>query len=77
MNDTSIINQVDYMTAQEKAAKVTFQIVSGDTPTTGEIGERFGMTYQGAYSMMSKVSRVVPMTTDEGGRWRVWGTFDE
>lgn len=75
MNDTGVTNQIDYMSAQEKAAKVTFQIVSGDTPTTADIAERFGMTWQGAYRMMSNVSRVVPLTT-ENGRWRVWDTFD-
>lgn len=57
------------LTAQERAALVTFQILEGAQMTTGEIAQQVGVTPQGAWHMMQRVARVVPLYQD-AGRWR-------
>lgn len=59
------------LSAQQKAADITCLIVRGAAPTTAEIAERYGITWQGAYMMMSRISGVVPLIQD-GQRWRLF-----
>lgn len=61
--------QIDYA-AQERAALVTFLVVTGAELTTAEIAERVGITPRGALLIMDKISRVVPVY-QYGGRWRI------
>ena len=67
MNGTGQVD--DGYTAQERAALVTYQLVSGAEMSTAEIAERTGLSRAGAWHMMNRVSRVVPLYQD-GGRWR-------
>lgn len=56
-------------TPQERAALITFQIVNGQELTTMQVATRCGVTWGGAYRMMERISRVVPVY-QEGGVWR-------
>ena len=58
------------LTAQERAAMVTYDIIMGRQLTTLEIARRIGITNMGAWKLMQRVSRVVPVYQDEG-RWRI------
>lgn len=57
-------------TPQEKAARVAFQMALGEGFTVREVADDFGMTWRGAYRMITGISRVVPIAQDDGGRWR-------
>lgn len=68
---------VGELTAQERAALVTYDIMRGARMTTSEIAHRMGTTKMGAWHMMQRVSRVVPIYLEEGNgyhdesTWRV------
>lgn len=69
-NGTAALDEsISDYTAQERAALTAFYILEGAEMTTAEIAERVGLTHQGAWSMMQRVARVVPVYQDEG-RWR-------
>lgn len=63
-----LVRLSDY-TAQERAALITFQILEGQKMTTSEIAAHVGVTWLGAYRMMEKISRVVPVV-QEDAVWR-------
>jgi hypothetical protein len=56
-------------TPQERAAIITHKIDRGAALTTAEIAAYTGITVCGAWRMMDRISRVVPIVQDEG-RWR-------
>ena len=56
-------------TAQERASIVVYELCVNDRQmTTAEIAERVGTTSQGAWQMMQRISRVVPVD-QRRGRW--------
>ncbi|HCS47972.1 MAG TPA: hypothetical protein DIW61_06830 [Candidatus Aminicenantes bacterium] len=58
-------------TPEERAALVTWHLSHGDAFKTAEVCRMTGLTRQGAYRLMCKVSRVVPIFQDEKGLWQV------
>jgi predicted mannosyl-3-phosphoglycerate phosphatase (HAD superfamily) len=63
-------NQVVWeMTAQERAAKVVYEIATGSQMTTEEVAEITGLTKSGAWWLMQRVIRVTPIGRDDNGRW--------
>lgn len=59
-------------TPQERAAKLTFDLVNGGEKTSRQVAEDLGMTVHGARRLLCNVSRVVPIAPDERGVWRLF-----
>jgi len=59
-------------TPQEKAAYIAWKMAQGESFSTKEVAEAFSVTYNGAYSMLTRISRVVPIapSCQRGGRWQ-------
>ena len=60
----------DY-TAQEKAALVTWHLAHGEGMTTTEIARMTGLTWQGAWLLMTHLAHVLPIYQDDNRRWVV------
>jgi len=52
--------------ASERAALIVYWMISGRKFRTAEIAEFCGVTRRGAYAMMARISRVVPLTQVDG-----------
>ena len=52
------------LVAQERAALVTWWLARGGQLTTRVIATRLGMSYGGAWDMMQKLARVLPIGFD-------------
>jgi len=57
------------LTAQERAAIVTWRLACGERLTTQEIMRLTGLTREGAWYLMMRLLRVVPIFCDDGGEW--------
>jgi len=58
--------------AQERAALVAVSLSQRQALTWDEIRALSGLTYSGAYYMMTKIARVLPVYYDyESGEWRI------
>jgi hypothetical protein len=64
------LSDQDY-TAQEKAALVSWHLAHGEEMTTGEIASMTGLTWGGAWWLMARLSRVLPIYQNEKGVWAV------
>ena len=58
-------------TPEERIAIVVWHLAHGDSFRTSDVSAMTGLTRQGAYRLMCKVSRVVPIFQDEKGLWQV------
>ncbi|NLX42133.1 MAG: hypothetical protein GXY79_01490 [Chloroflexi bacterium] len=56
------------MTSQERAALAVVWLNDGAQLTTAELAERLGMTWGGAWRLMHRLARVLPID-QEDGRW--------
>ena len=52
----------------ERVAILVFTLARGGKVTTGEIAERLEITQNGAWRMLDRMSRVLPIA-QERGRW--------
>ena len=57
------------MTSQERAVLALWLLIQVPM-STREISERCGMQMAGAWKMLKRISRVVPLYR-EGGKWRI------
>lgn len=57
------------LTAQERAGKIAWLLAQGERLTTNEIARLTGLTRGGAWYLMMRISRVVPVVCDERGEW--------
>jgi len=57
------------LTAQERAALVTWLLAGGAQMTTGDVATVTGLTPRGARTMLERLSRVIPIRQNEAGRW--------
>jgi hypothetical protein len=60
----------DY-TAQERAALVAWHLAHGEVMTTAEVASVTGLSWAGAWHLMNRLSRVLPIYRDESGVWAV------
>jgi len=58
-------------TPEERAALVTWYLSHGDAFRTSEVCRMTGLTRQGAYRLLCKLSRVIPVYQDKSGVWQV------
>jgi len=61
------------LTPQDRAALVVYIFETGGAFTTAEIAQAFGMSVRGALSMLTRLSRVVPLVRDNG----MWGMMSK
>ena len=55
---------------QERAALVAWALCSGEQLTTRQIATKLGVSYAGAWMMLQKLSRVLPITfEDQSNGW--------
>ena len=59
----------EYLTSQERAVLALWLLIQVPM-STREISERCGMQMAGAWNMLNRISRVVPLYRD-GGKWRI------
>jgi DNA-binding IclR family transcriptional regulator len=59
----------EYLTPQERAVLALWLLIQVPM-STREIAERCGMEMAGAWKMLNRISRVVPLYRD-AGKWRI------
>lgn len=64
------VEPVDEMTVTMRAALVAFLLTRGACLSTAEVAQRTGLTREGAWYLMCKMSLVIPIGLKEG-RWHV------
>lgn len=57
------------LTAQERAGLIAWLLAFGARLTTQEIMDLTGLTRQGAWYLMMRLSRVLAVFCDEEGKW--------
>jgi hypothetical protein len=55
----------------ERIALVTAYLYEGGTVTPAFVADRIGITENGAWRMLSKLSRVLPITEEDGQWWLI------
>jgi hypothetical protein len=61
----------DDYTAQERAALIAWHLAHGEGITTAEIANMTGLTWAGAWYLMERLARVLPIYRDDRGYWQV------
>lgn len=61
------------MCATERVAFIVWLLMRGWRPTTRELAERCGISWEGARLLMQKVGRVLDVRQDSDGRWKLEG----
>jgi len=56
------------LVAQERSARVTAALIERKKLSWDDLARLTGLTYSGAYYLMSKIARVVPVTYDREAR---------
>ena len=57
------------LVAQERAAMVAWRLADGAGMTTRDVADCVGLQLRGAYHMMNKLMKVLPIRLDGRGRW--------
>lgn len=65
------MNHRDLMTT-ERIALVSWALLLGKAYTTREVAELTGLTWGGAYRMLCRMSRVLPLYQHDDGRWGIF-----
>ena len=65
----------DY-TAQEKAALITWHLAHGAGMQTRDVAKLTGLTMVGAWYMMQRLARVIPVYQDDRGVWIVCAVLE-
>ena len=59
----------DELTAQERAGLIAWLLAFGARLTTQEIAEMTGLTRQGTWCLMMRLSRVLAIFCNDEGKW--------
>lgn len=59
----------DDLVAQERAALITRRLTQGERMRTTDVADSTGLSLRGAYRMMNRIARVIPITLDSNGNW--------
>jgi len=62
---------IEVDTITERAALVTWHLCHGESLQTRKVAEMTGLTMQGAWQLMQRLSRTIPIYQSEQGYWRV------
>lgn len=69
------MNYRDFATT-ERIGLVTWSLMLGTAFTTAQVADLTGLTWGGAYRMLYRLSRVLPIYRDDDGRWTVLAAVD-
>ena len=58
-------------TPEERVAIVVWHLAHGDAFRTSEVCRMTGVSRQGAYNMLCKISRILPVYQSDDGKWQV------
>lgn len=58
-------------TITERAATITWRLAHGESLQTRDVADLVGLSMPGAYLLMQRLSRVIPIYQDEQGFWQV------
>ena len=58
-------------TPEERVAIVVWHLAHGDAFRTSEVCRMTGVSRQGAYNMLCKISRILPVYQADDGKWQV------
>jgi hypothetical protein len=61
--------EIDTITV--RAALITWHLAHGETMQTRDVAEMTGLTMTGAYLLMTRLSRAIPIYQDDQDRWLV------
>lgn len=64
--------ETDSLVTTERVAIVAWKLAAGASPTTSEIAAMVGISRSGAWEMMSRLSRVLPIHQVRNGRRLEW-----
>lgn len=64
--------ETDEMIPTERVAIITYMLARGHRFTTMECGVIAGISRQGAWAMLNKISRVLPLAGPEAAGGRRW-----
>jgi predicted DNA-binding transcriptional regulator YafY len=64
------------MLPTERIGRATWLLAQGRAMTVRQVAEELEITPHGAYQMLVRLSRVLPLS-DEGGVWRVCSAEDD
>lgn len=65
----------DELTSIERAVFVAWRMAEGDEFTTAEVAVLVGLTWQGAYYLMTTASRILPIYQDDKSKiWKLRST---
>lgn len=67
-------NGIDGYTGQERAALIAWHLAHGEAMRTVDVVELTGLERQGAWKLMCRLSRVLPIYQDDCGFWQVNAT---
>lgn len=64
------------LSAQQKAAKMTYLFMTGGEYTTAQVSDILGMSYGGASRLLENISYSIPIYCEgeADGRWRMTAT---
>lgn len=63
-------------TITERAALVVWHLAHGESMQTRDVANMTGLTRQGAWDLMQRLSRVIPIYLAEGDIWQVCAALE-
>lgn len=60
--------EVEELIPTERVALIVYGLTVGGTVTTAQVAQMTGITHSGAWRMLNKLARVLPLA-EEDGRW--------
>jgi len=63
------VDEVSDLIPTERITLIAWALALGGTVTTGQVAKELGITRVGAWLLLTKMSRVVPITSDDNRRW--------
>jgi predicted DNA-binding transcriptional regulator YafY len=70
------MTQQGEMLPTERIGRATWLLAQGRQMTVRQVAEELEITPHGAYQMLVRLSRVLPLS-DDGGVWRVYSGADD
>ena len=64
------------LVAQERAALLAWAFAHGWQPTTRQVADKMGLTYHGAWFLLERLARVLPITRDDSVGEAYWYSME-
>jgi hypothetical protein len=63
------MDERDELLVTERVGLIAWHLAQGGTVTVREVATRYGVTHNGAWRILSKLGRCLPLVNDEQGHW--------